>query len=274
MFWARSESVRHGPGRSQTVPKRFETGPDGPKLSAMVRFGPAVRAGDGSRPLPTVPSQPATWYIVLARQIHGSRSPSMNARDRLSDRSVCVDSPAVLSARIPRPANPAPKAPWRPRPSPRRRSWPGCRPWCADQGPARQGARLLLPQEHRRERHARLQDQRREGHRHLQLHDPDPLPPPTTRRSRAACRRSRRSTPTAGACAAGCTPSESALWRKLGWEWRFVGWNGHTTVEAKYDGRWHYLDVFLKFYAWMPDPNAPGGRTIAGEDDLTRTPRP
>jgi len=63
---------------------------------------------------------------------------------------------------------------------------------------------------------------------------------------------------------------QSALWRELGWDWRFVGWRGHTTVEAKYDGRWHYLDAFLKFYAWMPDPNAPGGRTIAGEDDLTR----
>ncbi|MBL7134521.1 MAG: transglutaminase domain-containing protein [Phycisphaerae bacterium] len=63
---------------------------------------------------------------------------------------------------------------------------------------------------------------------------------------------------------------QSALWRELGWDWRFVGWRGHTTVEAKYDNRWHYLDVFLKFYAWMPDPNAPDGRTIAGEDDLTR----
>ena len=61
---------------------------------------------------------------------------------------------------------------------------------------------------------------------------------------------------------------QSALWRQLGWGWRFVGWDGHTTVEAQYDGRWHYLDVFLKFYAWMPDPHAPGGRTIAGEDDL------
>ena len=47
-----------------------------------------------------------------------------------------------------------------------------------------------------------------------------------------------------------------------------MGWSnpGHTTVEAQYDGRWHYLDVFLKFYAWMPDGR--GGRTIAGEDDL------
>jgi hypothetical protein len=62
---------------------------------------------------------------------------------------------------------------------------------------------------------------------------------------------------------------ESALWRELGWDWRFVGWSGHTTVEAQYDDRWHYLDVFLKFYAWMPDARAPGGRTIAGEDDLT-----
>ncbi|MFT5856004.1 MAG: hypothetical protein ACI8XO_003256 [Verrucomicrobiales bacterium] len=60
---------------------------------------------------------------------------------------------------------------------------------------------------------------------------------------------------------------QSSLWRELGWDWRFVGWDGHTTVEAKYDDRWHYLDVFLKFYAWMPDGS--GGRTIAGQDQLT-----
>jgi hypothetical protein len=64
----------------------------------------------------------------------------------------------------------------------------------------------------------------------------------------------------------GLHAEESALWRQLGWDWRFVMWDGHETVEAKYDGRWHYLDVFLKFYAWMPDGK--GGRTIAGEDDL------
>jgi hypothetical protein len=68
----------------------------------------------------------------------------------------------------------------------------------------------------------------------------------------------------------GLHSEQSALWRELGWEWRFVGWSGHTTVEAKYDGRWHYLDAFLKFYAWMPDASAPGGRTIAGEDDLDK----
>ena len=62
----------------------------------------------------------------------------------------------------------------------------------------------------------------------------------------------------------GLHAEQSALWRELGWDWRFVGWNGHTTVEAKYDDRWHYLDVFLKFYAWMPDGR--GGRTLAGED--------
>jgi hypothetical protein len=66
----------------------------------------------------------------------------------------------------------------------------------------------------------------------------------------------------------GLHSEQSALWRELGWDWRFVGWSGHTTVEAKYDDKWHYLDAFLKFYAWMPDPGAPGGRTIAGEDDL------
>jgi hypothetical protein len=59
----------------------------------------------------------------------------------------------------------------------------------------------------------------------------------------------------------GLHAEQSALWRELGWDWRFVGWPGHTTVEAFYDGRWHYLDVFLKFYAWMPDPNQPGKRT-------------
>lgn len=68
----------------------------------------------------------------------------------------------------------------------------------------------------------------------------------------------------------GLHSEQSALWRELGWGWRFVGWNGHTTVEAQYDNQWHYLDVFLKFYAWKPDPNAPGGRTIASQDDLTR----
>ncbi|MCX6905124.1 MAG: hypothetical protein NTW03_16925 [Verrucomicrobia bacterium] len=66
----------------------------------------------------------------------------------------------------------------------------------------------------------------------------------------------------------GLHSEQSALWRELGWDWRFVGWNGHTTVEARYDDRWHYLDVFLKFYAWMPDGK--GGRTIAGEDDLNQ----
>ena len=69
----------------------------------------------------------------------------------------------------------------------------------------------------------------------------------------------------------GLHAEQSALWRELGWDWRFVGWNGHTTVEAKYDDRWHYLDVFLKFYAWMPDGK--GGRTIAGEDDLNHNAR-
>ena len=71
----------------------------------------------------------------------------------------------------------------------------------------------------------------------------------------------------------GLHAEQSALWREMGWNWRFVGWPGHTTVEAFYDGRWHYLDVFLKFYAWMPDPNNPNGRTIAGEDDLAANPQ-
>jgi hypothetical protein len=72
----------------------------------------------------------------------------------------------------------------------------------------------------------------------------------------------------------GLHSEEAALWREMGWKWRYVGWSdpGHTTVEVYYDGRWHYLDVFLKFYVWMPDPNAPGGRTIAGQQDIKANP--
>ncbi|VTU00783.1 CARDB domain lipoprotein, putative OS=Geobacter metallireducens (strain GS-15 / ATCC 53774 / DSM 7210) GN=Gmet_1998 PE=1 SV=1 [Gemmataceae bacterium] len=71
----------------------------------------------------------------------------------------------------------------------------------------------------------------------------------------------------------GLHAEQSALWRELGWNWRFVGWPGHTTVEAFYDDRWHYLDVFLKFYTWMPDPKNPGRRTIAGQDDIAADPK-
>ncbi len=72
----------------------------------------------------------------------------------------------------------------------------------------------------------------------------------------------------------GLHATEAALWHELGWRTRMIGWSdpGHTTAEAFYDGRWHYLDVFLKFYAWMPDPEHPGRRTIAGEDDLAADP--
>ena len=67
---------------------------------------------------------------------------------------------------------------------------------------------------------------------------------------------------------------EAALWKTLGWKWRYIGWSepGHTTVEAEYDGRWHYVDVFLRFYAWMPDPTSSGGRTIASQADIKATP--
>lgn len=44
-----------------------------------------------------------------------------------------------------------------------------------------------------------------------------------------------------------------ALFETAGWECRYVGWPGHTTVEVKYDGRWHYFDVFLKCYYWSKD---------------------
>jgi len=64
----------------------------------------------------------------------------------------------------------------------------------------------------------------------------------------------------------------AALWEKAGFNWRYRGWQGHTTVEAFYGGRWHYLDTFLKFYCWRPEPQAPGGRTIASQDDIKAMP--
>lgn len=64
----------------------------------------------------------------------------------------------------------------------------------------------------------------------------------------------------------------AALWREAGWKWRYLRWPGHTTVEAFYDGQWHYMDVFLKVYAWKPDAKSPGGFTIASQADIARNP--
>ena len=72
----------------------------------------------------------------------------------------------------------------------------------------------------------------------------------------------------------GLHTAEAALYREAGWEWRYLSWRspGHTTVEAKYDGQWHYLDVFLKFWVWKSDPNAAGGRTVASQADIKANP--
>ena len=64
----------------------------------------------------------------------------------------------------------------------------------------------------------------------------------------------------------------AAMWRAAGWDWRYVGWRGHTTVECRYDGAWHYFDTFLKVYAWRVEPNAPGGRTVASQADIRADP--
>jgi hypothetical protein len=66
----------------------------------------------------------------------------------------------------------------------------------------------------------------------------------------------------------------AALWDAAGYKWRYRGWSnpGHTTVEVFYGGRWHYLDTFLKFYCWMPDPADPRRRTIAGQEDIRANP--
>ncbi len=67
---------------------------------------------------------------------------------------------------------------------------------------------------------------------------------------------------------------QGALCREMGWEWRYVGWDnpGHTTSEMKYDGKWHYFDEFLKLYTWKKDSSAPGGRTIASQEDIKADP--
>ncbi len=70
----------------------------------------------------------------------------------------------------------------------------------------------------------------------------------------------------------GLHTEQSALWREAGWKWRYLGWPGHTTVEAFYDGQWHYIDIFLKYYAWKPDPKAPHGMTIASQEDIAKNP--
>jgi hypothetical protein len=60
-----------------------------------------------------------------------------------------------------------------------------------------------------------------------------------------------------------------ALFETAGWQVRYRGWTdpGHTTVEARYDGGWHYFDVFLKAWFWTKDR-----RTIAGQDDINADP--
>lgn len=57
-----------------------------------------------------------------------------------------------------------------------------------------------------------------------------------------------------------------------GWGWRGVHVPGHNMSEAYYDGAWHWVDAFTKFYCWRPDPKAPGGRTIACHEDIRQNP--
>jgi hypothetical protein len=60
-----------------------------------------------------------------------------------------------------------------------------------------------------------------------------------------------------------------ALFETAGWECRYVGWSdpGHTTVEVKYDGKWHYFDVFLKCYYWSRDKSH-----VVGQEEIAADP--
>jgi hypothetical protein len=66
----------------------------------------------------------------------------------------------------------------------------------------------------------------------------------------------------------------AALAEAAGYPWRYRGWSnpGHTTVEIFFGGRWHYLDTFLKFWVWAPDPAQPGRWTIASQEDIRARP--
>ena len=63
-----------------------------------------------------------------------------------------------------------------------------------------------------------------------------------------------------------------SLWEAAGFDTRFIGWSGHTTVECRYDEQWHYFDTFLKCYFWKAAPDAPGGRTVASQADIANDP--
>jgi len=56
-----------------------------------------------------------------------------------------------------------------------------------------------------------------------------------------------------------------ALFETAGWQVRYRGWQGHTTIETMYDDKWHYYDVFLKCYFWNKDKSS-----IAGQDDINK----
>jgi hypothetical protein len=58
-----------------------------------------------------------------------------------------------------------------------------------------------------------------------------------------------------------------ALYEANGWKCRYLGWPGHTTIEVFYDGRWHYLDVFLKCYYWTKDKSH-----IASQEEIANDP--
>ncbi|HLX59818.1 MAG TPA: hypothetical protein VKX17_00925 [Planctomycetota bacterium] len=58
-----------------------------------------------------------------------------------------------------------------------------------------------------------------------------------------------------------------ALFETAGFQVRYRGWDGHTTIETNYDNHWHYFDVFLKCYFWTKDR-----KTIAGQDDINADP--
>ena len=58
-----------------------------------------------------------------------------------------------------------------------------------------------------------------------------------------------------------------ALYETAGWKCRYLGWPGHSTIEVFYDGRWHYLDVFLKCYYWSKDKTH-----VASQEEIANDP--
>ena len=116
------------------------------------------------------------------------------------------------------------------------------------------------------------QDQRRKGHRDLRVPPPHDLPLGLSHGGGARSPSGPLKVINVygwGLCGGQHTVLK-ALYETAGWECRYVGWPGHTTIEVKYDGKWHYFDVFLKCYYWSKDKSHVASQEEIAERSVDR----